>query len=139
MRCPACRQELVIVEYGGVELDLCAACDGVWFDADELHVLFARAGLEAPEGPGHALAGAAADARASRRRCPRCRRRMAVVAMPGEPRPVTVDRCPKGDGIWFDRGELSRLSAALGGGDAPLGPVREFLGRFAATSPGREK
>ena len=47
MRSPGSGQEMIIVEVNGVELDVCPAGTGVWFDADELRQLFMIVG--APE------------------------------------------------------------------------------------------
>jgi Zn-finger nucleic acid-binding protein len=33
----------------------------------------------------------------------------------GETDPVTLDRCPRGHGIWFDRGEIKRVIQQFGG------------------------
>jgi len=137
MQCPACREELLIVEYEGVELDVCTRCDGFWFDADELDILLTLHGLPGPR-PEKALAEAPAGRRA-RRRCPRCRRRMREIVRPGSPGPVTLDRCPRGDGLWFDRGELPRLLAVdVPDGDPSLRSIRDFLGRFAEPARGAE-
>lgn len=47
MQCPVCDQDLVIVEADGVELDVCAAGHGLWFDAGELQqILHAELGGE---------------------------------------------------------------------------------------------
>ena len=39
MICPACREEMIVVEYKKIELDICVACRGVWCDADALGLL----------------------------------------------------------------------------------------------------
>src|SRR3954471_22990768 len=37
MRCPACRNELVAMEAGGITIDACeGGCGGLWFDRYEL-------------------------------------------------------------------------------------------------------
>jgi hypothetical protein len=35
MKCPKCGMGLVEVEYRGIAVDKCSACDGVWLDAGE--------------------------------------------------------------------------------------------------------
>ena len=47
MRCPACDQAMVILEYQGIELDHCVACGGCWLDAGELGLLLTGT-LDAP-------------------------------------------------------------------------------------------
>jgi uncharacterized protein len=36
MRCPKCGMQLVEIDYRGIKIDRCTACDGVWLDAGEL-------------------------------------------------------------------------------------------------------
>lgn len=36
MRCPKCGMELSEVDYKGVTVDKCFACDGLWLDSGEL-------------------------------------------------------------------------------------------------------
>lgn len=35
MRCPKCGMELVEVNYKGIAVDKCSACEGIWLDAGE--------------------------------------------------------------------------------------------------------
>jgi hypothetical protein len=39
MKCPKCGHDLKVEEYHGLEVDRCAECDGVWFDAGEAEQL----------------------------------------------------------------------------------------------------
>ena len=67
------------------------------------------------------------------KRCPRCRGKMRHVRAPGQSGDVILDRCRRGHGLWFDKGELEEiLSLELDEGDAALAKVREFLGQFGA-------
>ena len=43
MHCPKCGMDLIAIDYRGVEVDKCSACDGVWLDAGELETI---SGLE---------------------------------------------------------------------------------------------
>ncbi len=36
MRCPKCGMELSEIDYKGIKVDKCLACDGIWLDAGEL-------------------------------------------------------------------------------------------------------
>ncbi len=36
MRCPKCGMELCEIEYNGIKIDKCFACNGIWLDAGEL-------------------------------------------------------------------------------------------------------
>ena len=139
MRCPDCRDELVILEVDEVELDLCVSGHGTWFDAQELTQLF-----EAAEVPLDLEAElAAVPCATGRRRCPRCHRHLTEVNWKGEG-PV-LDRCPQGHGLWFDPGELHALARVSLVGDQPaLRQVQEYLRNFfpegaAPGSPARKE
>ncbi|MDD5719932.1 MAG: zf-TFIIB domain-containing protein [Candidatus Krumholzibacteria bacterium] len=111
MNCPACKSQMFVMEYDGLELDHCPACAGVWFDGGELALLFADAEDQAhPELVPGVLAGLPQAASAERkRRCPMCRRSMRKVNI-GPRRRVLVDACVRGHGLFFDRGEVADLA-----------------------------
>lgn len=44
MNCPVCQSELRPVDRGGIEIDVCTRCRGVWLDRGELDKLIAAAG-----------------------------------------------------------------------------------------------
>lgn len=129
MRCPQCREELVVLEVDGVELDVCVEHRGAWFDQQELGQLFARsAGAAALRELEQELE--AVPRQRGRRRCPRCSGRLQEVSLPGAAGPA-LDRCPRGHGLWFDDGELQALaSAALGDAHPALAEVRAYLDDF---------
>ena len=110
--CPKCREPLIVVELHGVEVDYCLACRGTWLDAGELELITELAG--GPAGRLTAALQATTDGRTSRRRCPRCRRKMRQITV-GDAPAVEVERCRNGHGLWLDAGELATL-------------VREFTG-----------
>ncbi|MBM3318135.1 MAG: zf-TFIIB domain-containing protein [Candidatus Eisenbacteria bacterium] len=138
MKCPACREPLVVVEREGIEVDWCAGCGGLWFDAGEIELLAVATGREA----GLAFSPPAGSApEAAQRRCPRCARRMEERALAQEP-PVLLDFCASGHGIWFDRGELGAFVQALPRlpGEGPARDVAGFLGEvFRAPTPPAER
>ncbi len=43
MNCPVCQSDLRPVDRGGIEIDVCAQCRGVWLDRGELDKLIAAA------------------------------------------------------------------------------------------------
>jgi Zn-finger nucleic acid-binding protein len=49
MICPACKKDMIVVEYSNVELDYCLNCHGIWFDSDELELLLKCLKLDAPD------------------------------------------------------------------------------------------
>lgn len=130
MLCPVCDTDMAVVEFHGVELDVCPACRGIWFDADELRVLFEKAG-SAPNAVSASLRAMPRRRAARKMRCPRCRRRLAEFVAAAGPPPLVLDRCVRGDGLWLDHGELPRLLAGSMPSDGALGSVTAFLGEFA--------
>lgn len=127
MVCPACGEPMMILEIEAIELDWCEACGGLWLDTGELEAIAGRAGAQ----PGRltVLLDRARGGKASTRRCPRCPRHLReehVATSSGHE--VTIDRCPGGDGIWLDRGELRHLvTDCAGAGDAEQQAVARFL------------
>jgi len=102
LECPRCREPMIVAEYRGIEIDSCGSCRGVWLDGGELEALVGSGvpGLEKPAG---GLGPPELD-------CPICVDKLAK-ARHG-PTGVVLDRCPHGDGIWFDPGELEQILAA---------------------------
>ena len=132
MQCPACGLDQVIVEYHGVELDICIDGHGIWFDKDELQQLFEAAGVpDMLHDLEQRLVFLPRGKHGPEKRCPRCRGKMRHVAeADGD---VILDRCRRGHGLWFDDGELEEiLRSTLGKDDEALAKVRGFLGQFGA-------
>jgi len=115
--CPACREEMIVVEYKKIELDICVQCNGVWFDADELRLLLETLHLHVDK-LGRLPAKKTAEVT---RKCPYCRKRMKKI-MIGPSDSVMIDRCAKGHGLWFDGGELDVIVNTLQAGDEAGSP-----------------
>src|SRR5512142_1376299 len=109
MICPVCRNDIIVVERNRIELDHCTNCGGVWFDSHELELLLASFGIRDTRAfLGDILGGRQATTLEKPRKCPVCSQRMRKSNVGDRPR-VLIDACPKGDGIWFDGGELDQL------------------------------
>lgn len=109
MDCPACKGVMVIAEYKRIEVDYCTACAGVWFDAGELELLLDSAGLADSDFTMERIASLPAVETAEKpRKCPICGKRMRKVLVGSGPQ-VMVDACVRGDGLWFDGGELDHI------------------------------
>ena len=131
MRCPVCKDPMIIVEYQRIELDYCTKCLGVWFDAGELELLAEHLSLD--EG---ALClqeiWALTDAKVAEkpRKCQMCGKKMRKVYVGEEPK-VLLDICPGRHGIWFDSGEVSQVLSQLkskGPATGQQGRMINFLG-----------
>lgn len=109
MRCPVCQLDMIVVEYKNIELDYCTKCQGAWFDCGELELLITKAeGTSSIESNLCNLGEAQTDE--AKRKCPICRKKMRKVLVGEEPK-VLIDSCPRGEGLWFDGGEIDQLLA----------------------------
>lgn len=109
MTCPDCKRAMIILEVDDVEVDFCVGCKGKWLDAGEMDLL-----LDGAENRERIVTGMheATDVANERdRACPICDKKMEKVRCSPDADTVAVilDRCPKGDGLWFDDGELRRV------------------------------
>jgi Zn-finger nucleic acid-binding protein len=125
---------MVVLEYERLELDYCASCRGVWVDAGEIELLYGdEQACEAFLNAGGVVG------KSANRRCPQCGTRMEE-RKTGGARPVAYDRCPRGHGLWFDRGELAAV-LSLGHPRDPeqrmVGFLREVFGEEAPSKGDR--
>jgi Zn-finger nucleic acid-binding protein len=97
---------MVAFEFENVEIERCVACGGTWLDAGELARILDLGGADT-EAWQRALENARVGGK-TRRRCPRCPRKLQEIRVGTEPS-VALDRCPWGDGLWFDRGEMETV------------------------------
>lgn len=112
MLCPVCRKVMIIVEHHRIELDYCTQCGGVWFDGSELELFVKAAGLPETEFSPEALLRLPEVKQSPHvRKCPLCHQKMRDVAI-GEPG-IIIDVCRRGQGIWFDGGEIQELLVQL--------------------------
>lgn len=117
---------MIAVERGGIELDHCISCRGLWFDRDELDLLGELTGADL-----HGLEILPGAGARRTRLCPRCDEPLEEIVIGG----LRIDRCPDGDGLWFDRGELgSLLDRGLAAAE-PLQQVSSFLGEVFGPRP----
>ncbi|MDD2711252.1 MAG: zf-TFIIB domain-containing protein [Verrucomicrobiae bacterium] len=112
--CPKCHQGLFILHFKEIEVDYCEHCRGLWLDHGELELLLesTRAGSHDPL-PGFQKQPGFAPKK-SKALCPRCDAPLEEIQPRVKSgRPLTLDRCPKGHGLWFDQNELRQLLAAF--------------------------
>jgi len=104
---------MIVLDWKGIEVDTCVSCGGVWLDAGEVELMAEKAGAD-PAGLSERLRRGRRGEQ-SDRSCPRCGKKMRGLTV-CEGNPVELDRCPRGHGIWFDRGELERFIGQCEGG-----------------------
>ena len=132
MKCPACKSPMIVVEHEQIELDYCVNCSGVWFDAGELELLLETMQLEGTIlSLDSVLTTPEAASSEKKRKCPICGRKMKKATVGHGPE-VLIDACDRGDGLWFDKGEVGQLITQLPdmnpeGADSQ-GRVINFLG-----------
>ncbi|MCZ6703182.1 MAG: zf-TFIIB domain-containing protein [Ignavibacteria bacterium] len=102
MKCPTCKEPIIVLELNEVEIDYCPSCGGIWLDTGELDLL-----IEDEKEREILLSSFHKDAEHSEKpyKCPMCRKKMDKVHV-GENKDVLIDKCPDNDGLWFDKGEL---------------------------------
>jgi Zn-finger nucleic acid-binding protein len=108
MDCPVCKNAMIVLELSEVEIDYCTGCDGIWLDAGELELLLGDGGKS------RGLIGSfhkAPHTREKQRKCPICDKKMEKIIVGKDEPALMLDRCAKGDGLWFDKGELSNIIA----------------------------
>lgn len=113
MDCPRCHKGMAPVIVAGVEVDLCKACEGVWFDKDEMTQVMAGAGealkssAVAPswEGGSQSLSESPGDKLLD---CPRCQGKLERYRYQTTG-PVLIDGCRAGCGVWLDDSELQGI------------------------------
>ncbi len=110
---------MLVYEYDRIEVDHCLRCGGTWLDKGELELL------------GAAALTLRRQKHNSKHRCPICDRAMdkGVVDVGSE---IVLDQCPKGDGFWFDKGELKSILERGSKGDK----IASFLSEVFRDSPG---
>ncbi|MHC4573941.1 MAG: zf-TFIIB domain-containing protein [Planctomycetota bacterium] len=103
MDCPVCENAMITLELADVEIDYCTHCGGIWLDAGELEML-----LDNPHQAKELLHSFTVDSACTEkpRKCPICRKKMQKILVgPSQPA-LLLDKCRRGDGLWFDKGEL---------------------------------
>ena len=128
MKCPACNNLMIVVEHENIELDYCVNCSGVWFDAGELELLLETMELEGTTlSLDDILTSPEAESAEKKRKCPICGTKMKKATV-GHETEVLIDVCSRGDGLWFDSGEVGQLITQLTDKSDSQGRVITFLG-----------
>lgn len=115
MKCPVDHIDMIVVEHHHIELDYCTTCRGVWFDSGELELLLETMGdSKAVSGVLALFTPRETRSPEKKRPCPLCGKKMHKASVCKEPE-VLIDACPRGDGIWFDGGELGEVIKQVAG------------------------
>ena len=103
MDCAKCHAAMEIVTFGGIDVDRCTKCKGLWFDAREHEKLRGMKGAESID------IGSEAIGRKNNEvlgvRCPRCTTPMVRMVDAGQPH-IWYETCSVCGGVYFDAGEF---------------------------------
>jgi Zn-finger nucleic acid-binding protein len=105
MRCPACKEPMIVLELDEVEVDHCISCGGIWLDGGELELLL---GTSTEKDKFLISFQVDKNTKEKIRNCPICSKRMDKVLY-GQDKKILIDKCRQNDGIWFDLGELEEI------------------------------
>ena len=102
MKCPVCKEPMIVLELNEVEIDYCPSCGGIWLDAGELDLL-----IEDEKKREKIRSSFIVNSEHIEKpyKCPICSKKMDKVYV-GDNKEVLIDNCPDNDGLWFDKGEL---------------------------------
>ena len=103
IQCPKCESKMETVTFGGVVVDRCSACFGIWFDASEKEHLRDLEGSEIID-QGDPEIGKEMNRR-RRVPCPRCGGRMIPMVDRKKFR-IQYEHCTICGGSFFDAGEF---------------------------------
>jgi Zn-finger nucleic acid-binding protein len=111
--CVKCDSVLDRGTFGGVEVDLCTSCGGLWLDRGEIERLGALTAseIEALRRLLIPLPGPRPEASDLETACVACTGTLREIVLG----PVRVDFCNQCQGLWLDRGELDAGLAATQG------------------------
>jgi Zn-finger nucleic acid-binding protein len=122
MDCPVCKNAMITLEIADVEIDYCTDCGGIWLDAGEMELLLGERGkakqlldsfkpVLSKACPEHRRRVEGIDAKFSERarKCPICDKKMLKIIVGSSEPALLIDKCQKGDGLWFDKNELQDI------------------------------
>ena len=104
MKCIKCEGVLHLVRVGGVEVDQCDTCAGIWFDSGELAKIVGQKDVEALK---IKASHVPKEADSKRARCPRCKGEGKLVQIASLTADIHIDTCAVCGGEWLDGGELA--------------------------------
>ena len=110
--CPKCDVPLFVLHFQDLDVDFCHHCRGLWLDAGELEAIMTRTGAQTTDPLLKFQEQAGTEPKGRPHLCPRCDTALHEIQVerPGSPT-LTLDKCPRGHGLWFDDHELQQLLA----------------------------
>ncbi len=107
-RCPVCRTQMDRIRYERVPVHNCGSCGGHWVEKPRLDLILARREVQMPEPVKQKMMEIAEESNTTQKLiCLTCAKEM-VKEQFKHWAEIQLDRCPKCNGIWLDRGELEK-------------------------------
>jgi len=97
---------MITLEFEAAELDYCIDCGGIWLDAGELELLLGEPGKARRLIESFKVHQASPE---RARACPICDKKMQKIVVGSAAPALLIDKCLRGDGLWFDKGELHEI------------------------------
>lgn len=97
---------MIVLELAEVEVDYCTDCGGIWLDASELKLLLGNSQQTKQLLDSFKIDSSCTE---KRRKCPICLKKMQKIVVGPSTPPLLIDKCARGDGLWFDHGELQNI------------------------------
>jgi len=94
---------MITLELDEVEVDYCLQCSGIWLDAGELEMLLPNQHQAKMLLSSFRTAKGCSE---TSKPCPICIKKMEKILVGPSESAILIDKCKKGDGLWFDKGEL---------------------------------
>jgi Zn-finger nucleic acid-binding protein len=121
MKCPRCASILGAVEYDGVQIEACPACQGEWLHSGELQIivehheeLFTPEEIAAIDAVNHELFTAEKDDH-DELNCPLCENVRMEHFNYGDTSGIILHKCAECGGIWTDKDELKKVEILVDG------------------------
>ena len=104
IKCPKCKTEdMLTINFQGVEVERCQKCDGIWFDMLEQEDLKK---IKKSEKIDKGAVKAKPSSRSQQLECPKCHTKMESLRIPDQPH-IVVEKCHVCYGVFFDAGEFT--------------------------------
>ena len=104
MNCPKCKAAMELIQIGGIEIDRCTRCKGIWFDKQEQSLIKSARGSHKAD-TGHGAIGEHYNA-IRNIQCPRCNVPMQEGELKRGRISIQIETCSKCQGSYFDAGEF---------------------------------
>ncbi len=121
MNCPKCQEPMFVLEYERVEIDVCDDCGGIWLDTGELETILGTGRASTGQPTKNAKGEELLD-------CPVCVSKLAKGKYGTTE--IIVDRCPHGDGVFLDKGELEAIQQHYASQSETSAGHEDVAGRF---------